>query len=56
MKKANERDEVNDEKHEPKEIDYRVMKDPYFYLMIFLWLLAFCSGVYAILVGAIVPY
>ena len=56
MKKDNERDEPNDEKHEAKEADYRLMKDPYFYLMILLWFFAFCLAVYAILVGAIIPY
>ena len=49
MKKDNERDE-------PKETAYHFMKDPCFYLMVFLWLAAFCLAVYAILIGVIVPY
>ena len=49
MKKDNEKDES-------KETAYLLIKDPCFYLMIFLWLFAFCSGVYAILIGVIVPY
>ena len=49
MKKDNEKDE-------PKETAYHLLKDPYFYLMIFLWFFAFCLAVYAILAGVIVPY
>ena len=56
MKKDNERNEVNNKKYEAKETTYHLLKDPRFYLMIFLWLFAFCSASYAVLIGAIVPY
>ena len=46
----------DDEKNRSKETAYHVLKDPCFYLMIFLWLSAFCLAVYAVLIGVIVPY
>ena len=46
----------DDEKGCPKETTYHILKDPYFYLTVFLWLSAFCLAVYVISIGAIVPH
>ena len=51
VKKDTERGEENENKSA-----LEILKEPYFYLMIFLWLLTFCLAVYAVLIGAIFPY
>jgi hypothetical protein len=59
MKKAKKNDEidgVNGKKQGMKESILEVLKEPYFYLMVFLWLFSLCLAVYAVLIGAIHPY
>ncbi|MBC8508397.1 MAG: hypothetical protein H8D34_26370 [Chloroflexi bacterium] len=56
VKKDTKRGEVDGKKNESKKSALILLKEPYFYLMIFLWLFAFCLAVYAVLIGAIVPY
>ena len=59
MKKAKKNDEVgevNGKTQGMKQSALAILKEPYFYLMVFLWLFAFCLAVYAILIGAIRPY
>ena len=56
VEKDTEIGETNDEKQDLKKSILEVLKEPYFYLMVFLWFFALCLGVYAILIGAIVPY
>ena len=48
---ANKTGEINGKRH-----GLEILKESYFYLMVFLWFFALCLGVYAILIGAIVPY
>jgi len=55
-KKDTETGEINVEKQDLKKSTLEILKEPYFYLMVFLWLFAFCLAVYAVLVGAIYPY
>jgi hypothetical protein len=49
--KENKAGETNSKRH-----GLEILKEPYFYVMVFLWLFAFCLAVYAILIGAIHPY
>ena len=56
VKKDTERGEVNGKKNELKKSALKILEEPYFYLMIFLWLFVFCLAVYAVIIGAIVPY
>ena len=56
VKNDTERGEVNGKKNKSKKSTLKILKEPYFYLMIFLWLFTFCLAVYAISIGAIVPY
>ena len=56
VKKDTKRGEINIEKQNLKKSTLEILKEPYFYLMVFLWLFAFCLAVYAVLIGAIHPY
>ena len=51
VKKDNKTGVTNGKRH-----GLEILKEPYFYLMVFLWLFAFSLAVYAVLIGAIVPY
>ena len=56
VKKDNDIGATKGEKQDLKKTISEILKEPYFYLMVFLWFFALCLGVYAILIGAIVPY
>jgi len=49
--KDNKAGESNGKRH-----GLKILKEPYFYALFFLWLIAFCLAVYVILIGAIYPY
>jgi len=56
VKKGNDIGTTKGEKQDLKKSILEILKEPYFYLMVFLWLFAFCLAIYAILIGAIHPY
>jgi hypothetical protein len=56
MKRVKKDSEREGEKHELNKSTMQILKEPYFYAMVFLWLFAFCLAVYAVLIGAIYPY